>query len=58
MDYWGPKIHTNRERDAKRIAQLKEQGWDALVVWQCELKDRESVFSKLAGYLGPPRTGE
>ena len=39
-DYWLAKIARNRERDVRNLAILTDQGWRALVVWECDLKDR------------------
>jgi len=36
-EYWGPKLERNRARDARQIAELRELGWDVLVVWECEV---------------------
>ena len=36
-DYWLPKIAANIERDARKIAELKELGWRVFVIWQCEI---------------------
>lgn len=36
--YWRSKILGNVEGDKKDYAMLKEQGWNVLVVWECELK--------------------
>lgn len=36
-DYWLPKITANIERDARKIAELKELGWRIFVIWQCEI---------------------
>lgn len=41
-DYWIPKITRNVERDIKNHKQLQEQGWNVIVVWECELK--KAVF--------------
>lgn len=37
VDFWVKKIRTNRERDHKNWAHLKELGWTVIVVWECEL---------------------
>src|SRR5262245_24900911 len=39
LDYWAPKIAANRLRDANVLRTLGEDGWHALVVWQCETGD-------------------
>lgn len=36
-EYWGPKLERNRARDARHAAELRELGWDVLVVWECEI---------------------
>jgi len=36
-DFWRDKIAGNRRRDAAALERLREQGWRALVVWECEL---------------------
>lgn len=38
QDYWQPKILGNVERDKKNADQLRSQGWNVIVVWECELK--------------------
>ena len=38
QDYWVPKLVKNRERDEKNYEALKKDGWNVLVVWECELK--------------------
>src|SRR5689334_10091624 len=37
-DYWQPKLRSNKERDERRIKELADLGWSAMVVWQCELR--------------------
>ena len=43
-DYWIPKIQRNVERDRENQAKLKAEGWNVIIVWECELKKR--VFSE------------
>lgn len=50
-DYWGPKIATNRARDARQRAELRRAGWSAIIVWQCELRDPAKVQAKLRSFL-------
>ena len=37
-DFWVSKIRRNQERDQRNYAVLKENGWQVIVVWECELK--------------------
>ena len=55
-DYWGPKISMNRERDALNIRKLEALGWDVLVIWQCELKNSETVQKRLIKFLGSTKS--
>lgn len=37
-EYWRAKIERNIERDRQAITQLQANGWNVIVVWECELK--------------------
>src|SRR5690348_9565964 len=38
-DYWLPKLRRNTERDAASEALLSAQGWEVLIIWECEVAD-------------------
>ena len=50
-DYWRAKIASNRARDEKTLAAYEAMGWRALVVYECELKDRAALGARLAEAL-------
>jgi DNA mismatch endonuclease (patch repair protein) len=50
-DYWTNKIKRNQERDATAQTALHSMGWDVLVVWECQLKNREDINEKLRLFL-------
>jgi len=50
--FWTKKFAANVARDAKALADLKSQGWNTLVVWECEAEDPELVASRLSAHLG------
>lgn len=52
LDFWLPKLRRNKERDRETIDTLKQLGWDALVIWQCELKDSRAVGIRVIRFLG------
>lgn len=52
LDYWGPKIDSNRARDERKEGALAVAGWRVAVVWQCELTDLERLSHRLMGILG------
>ena len=50
--YWRAKIARNRARDIKTLAAYSALGWRALVIYECELKDRAALGARLAAELG------
>lgn len=50
-DYWRGKIARNRARDSSHQEKLAALGWRALIVWECELEDREALERKLREFL-------
>lgn len=50
-EYWGPKIQANRSRDERNLAALANNGWEALIVWQCELADFPAAFEKIIRFV-------
>jgi DNA mismatch endonuclease (patch repair protein) len=36
-EYWEAKVRKNRGRDRQHVKELWEQGWNVVVVWECEL---------------------
>lgn len=56
LDFWIPKLEGNRERDARKLLQLESQGWESLVIWECELKNLNLLEKMLNGFLGRGNT--
>ncbi|WP_245265215.1 very short patch repair endonuclease [Microvirga flocculans] len=52
LDYWRPKFERNRERDAVNLERLTELGWEALVIWECQTRDREALTRLIHNFLG------
>lgn len=50
-EFWRPKLEANAVRDKKAIESLKSSGWDVLVIWECELKDRAFLQSKIKSFF-------
>ena len=50
-DYWVPKLQRNRLRDSKNLEALRSDGWQPLVIWECELKDSRSVGGRVKRFL-------
>lgn len=49
--YWEAKLRCNLERDTKNILELANQGWKALIIWECELENPISVHRKMTAFL-------
>ncbi len=49
--FWREKLDKNRERDKASVNNLKELGWDVLVVWTCEVNNVFKLKSKLLSFL-------
>ncbi len=51
IDYWKPKLRSNTDRDAENLRRLKELGWKALVIWECETKDIDGLKETITSFL-------
>lgn len=47
-EFWQEKINKNIERDNRNTSQLKEKGWNVIIVWQCEIRNKNEQDSRLA----------
>ena len=50
-DYWNKKLQTNVERDRRNLEALKQAGWSAIIIWDCETKDTGPLSLKIAHFL-------
>lgn len=50
-EFWREKLMANRERDRRNLEALRAQGFDTLVVWECQL-DEPELPRRLAAYWG------
>ena len=55
-EFWSDKFRKNVERDARQQRELREMGWRVLIVWECELRDLETLKKRLNDELPPLRT--
>jgi DNA mismatch endonuclease (patch repair protein) len=54
-EFWRGKLQANKDRDLRHLRALVDAGWEALVIWECELKDAGALERKLCGFLGERR---
>lgn len=50
-EYWVAKLERNQARDERNLALLTEQGWAAMTVWECELRDMPAAAERLTEFL-------
>lgn len=51
-EWWKEKLYGNRERDQRHVQALKDEGWNVIVVWGCELKsDKKETLMQLVQIL-------
>jgi DNA mismatch endonuclease (patch repair protein) len=51
QDYWKPKLARNVNRDVEHVTSLQANGWDTLVIWECETKDEVALSRRLNRFL-------
>lgn len=49
VDFWKRKINGNIQRDLCNNQLLSEQGWNVIVIWECQLK--KSTFDETMQHL-------
>lgn len=50
-EYWEPKLARNVARDQRILAELKDLGWNTLVLWECELADKASLSCRIEAFI-------
>jgi DNA mismatch endonuclease (patch repair protein) len=51
-EFWQTKRQSNVARDRRNLRQLEEEGWDVLVVWECDVREAARLTKKLQRFLG------
>jgi len=50
-EFWEKKRQATVKRDMKNLRKLKNEGWQVLVVWECECRDEEKLTKTLVNFL-------
>lgn len=50
-NFWYDKISKNKERDKRVLNELKQARWKVLVIWECQINDKEKLISLLKSEL-------
>lgn len=58
--WWLNKINRNREKDQESVKALRRNGWNIIIIWECELKKdkRDTTLKKLIQKLLDPKLTE
>lgn len=51
IEYWKPKLARNQKRDQANEKALRRQGWEVLIIWQCEVSNVNSISDRLRMFL-------
>jgi DNA mismatch endonuclease (patch repair protein) len=51
LEFWGPKLEANAERDKRALEALRALGWEALTLWECELKSNRDLEERIIRFL-------
>jgi len=49
--YWNAKLERNVRRDRKNLNELRQTGWNPVVVWECQIGNPDSVLKRIARRL-------
>ena len=52
QEFWRDKLDGNVRRDRLNQAALREMGWAALVIWECETRDVDRLVEEVTAFLG------
>ena len=50
-NFWQRKFEQNVQRDEKTLDLLKDSGWKALIIWECETKKLKGLREKVMEFL-------
>jgi DNA mismatch endonuclease (patch repair protein) len=53
-DYWNKKLDRNVVRDKKNIASLRKSGWDVLIIWECQIRRKIALLSRIEKFIKTP----
>ena len=55
-EFWARKFELNRERDARKRANLEEAGWVVIEAWECDVRDRaDAIAARVRNATRPDR---
>ncbi len=52
-EFWQKKFAKNMQRDAEVAIELQVQGWQQIIIWECETRDLVKLRKRVLGLLRP-----
>jgi len=56
--FWSTKFEKNIDRDIKNTDAIEKLGWKVIIVWECEILDKNrnqralgKIYKKISGYI-------
>ncbi len=58
--FWREKLEANKRRDEENVKRLNELGWRVLVIWECQMKEKDlnEVSNVVRRFLADGTGGE
>lgn len=53
LGFWRPKLEENHKRDRKNTRALRAAGWAVLVLWECQLGNKDAIANRINQFLEP-----
>ena len=50
-EFWNKKFTENKKRDSEIQEKIKNIGWQSVVIWECEIKNKELLINRLQNIL-------
>ena len=50
-NYWLSKLSRNKTRDERNIGLLESRGWTVMTVWECQLRDMDTLTEQLVDFM-------
>ena len=54
-EFWTDKFASNRKRDTTAVSSLEQEGWEVVIIWECETNDPHRLEHRLVSLLGSTR---
>ncbi|HAK97253.1 MAG TPA: very short patch repair endonuclease [Planctomycetes bacterium] len=50
-EFWQKKIAGNARRDRSATRRLRADGWEILIIWECEVRDEQRLRARVVRFL-------